>query len=197
MTKKSTQLFRHWIIDGRIILWFNIGPNSFPNGYSSCGMAGRSTSLWFCVSLWSARKSKYIRFQRTIFELHLRGFLLVVVVLLVAQVRDQLTQAMRNSDPRVRIVLVHRVKATGCNFQYGSNLGAPSNPTFWFRKTFVSWQNVLMTCHWFCELWELFNVLCHEALSDVNSCQESCINTNFNHTILLWQPFHSFLVLLQ
>ena len=43
------------------------------------------------------------------FELHLRGFLLVVVVLLVvAQVRDQLIQATRNSDPRVRIVFVFR-----------------------------------------------------------------------------------------
>ena len=66
-------------------------------------------SLWFCFSIRSARKSKYIRFQRTIFELHLRGFLLVVVVLLVAQVRDKLIQAMRNSDPRVRMVLVYRL----------------------------------------------------------------------------------------
>ena len=48
-------------------------------------------------------------FQRKIFELHLRGFLLVVVVLLVvAQVRDQLIQAMRNSDQRVRIAFVYR-----------------------------------------------------------------------------------------
>ena len=36
-----------------------------------------------------------------------RGLLLVVVVLFVAQVRDQLVQAVRNSDPRVRIVFVH------------------------------------------------------------------------------------------
>ena len=53
-------------------------------------------------------KSKYIRFQRKIFELHFRSFLLVVVVLLVAQVRDQLIQAMRNFDSRVRIVFVYR-----------------------------------------------------------------------------------------
>ena len=31
MTKKSDQLLRHWIIDGRIILWFNISANSFRN----------------------------------------------------------------------------------------------------------------------------------------------------------------------
>ena len=29
--------------------------------YSSCRWAGRSTSSWSCFSLWSARKSKYIR----------------------------------------------------------------------------------------------------------------------------------------
>ena len=150
MTKKTTQLFWHWVSDGRIILWFNIGPSSFSHGYSCCGWAGRNTSLWFCFSLWSARKSKYIRFQRTIFELHLRGFLLVVVVLLVAQVFDQLFQAMRNSDPRVRIVLVYGLNSNfhsifspsvaGCDFQYGPNCGVPSDPTLRFRCIFVSWQ---------------------------------------------------------
>ena len=64
---------------------------------------------------------------------------------------------MRNSDPGVRIVFVHRhdsdlnsifaVQATGCNFQYGSNFGVPSDPTFWCRCFFVSWQSVLTTCH--------------------------------------------------
>ena len=56
-------------------------------------------------------KSKYIRFQRKFFELHHRGFLLVVVVLLFAQIRDQLVQVMRNSDP-VRIVFVYRFTFT-------------------------------------------------------------------------------------
>ena len=64
---------------------------------------------WFCFSLGSACKRKYFRFQRKIFELHLRGFLLVVVVLFVDQVRDQLVQSVRNSDRRVRIVFVYRL----------------------------------------------------------------------------------------
>ena len=34
-------------------------------------------------------------------------------------------------------------------------------------------------------------------LSDFHCCQESCINTNFDQSIWLWEPFHSFLVLLQ
>ena len=63
----------------------------------------------FASGLQSARKSKYIRFQRKSLELYLRGFLLVVVdLLVVAVVCDQLIQAMRNSDPRVRIVFVYR-----------------------------------------------------------------------------------------
>ena len=84
--------------------------------------------------------AKYFRLQRKCFRLRFRSFLLVVVVLLVAQVRDQLVQAMRNSDHRVRIVFVHRfssnfhsiftLQATGCDFQHGSTFGVPSNSTF-------------------------------------------------------------------
>ena len=61
------------------------------------------------------------------------------------QVRDQLVQSMRNSDPRVRIVFVHRfnsnfhyiwtLQVTGCDFNTGPIFGAHSNPTFrvsWF-----------------------------------------------------------------
>ena len=80
MTKKSNQLFWHWVGDWQIMFWLTISPLSFTDGYSSCRWAGRNTSLWSCFSLWSARKSKYIRIQRKIFELHLRGVLLVVVL---------------------------------------------------------------------------------------------------------------------
>ena len=62
------------------------------------------------------------------FELNFWGFLLVIV-----QIRDQFIRAMRDSDPRVKVVFVRRrgsdlnsvltVQATGCNFQYGSNFG--------------------------------------------------------------------------
>ena len=63
----------------------------------------------FVVLLWPSigTQKQILSISTQIFELHLRGFLLVVVVLLAAQVRDQLVQAMRNSDPRVRIVLVY------------------------------------------------------------------------------------------
>ena len=133
MTKNSTQSFWHWVSDMRISSWLYVSPRSFTDRYSSCGWWSRSTSSWFCFSLWSARKSKYICLQRKFFELHLRGLLLVVVVLFVAQVRDLLIQSMRNSDPRVRIVFVYKfnsnfhsiftLQVAGCDFQHG--------PQFW------------------------------------------------------------------
>ena len=59
---------------------------------------------------------KQIRFQSKYFRLRFRGFLLVVVVLfVVALVRDPLVQAMRNSDPRVGNTIVHRFNS---NFHY-------------------------------------------------------------------------------
>ena len=91
--------------------------------------------LGFAFSLGSACKRKF-------FRLRCRGLLLVVDVLLVDQVCDKFVQAMRKSDPRVRIVFVCRfnsnfhsmltLQVTGCDFQHGSNFGVPSNPTFWF-----------------------------------------------------------------
>ena len=75
--------------------------DSFTNKYSSCRWASSWRSFWFCFSLGSACKRKY-------FRLRCRSLLLVVVVLFVDQVCDQLVQAKRNSDPRVRIVFVQR-----------------------------------------------------------------------------------------
>ena len=55
----------------------------------------------------------------------------------------------------------------------------------------------LTTCHWLCKLQELVSMFCHQVLSDFNCFQESCISINFEQSIWLWKPFHSFLVLLQ
>ena len=139
MTKQSDQLLRHCIIDGRKILWFKIGPIFYPLG-TIFAVELAEMSLSFFFSLWSAREIKCIRFKRTIFELHIRGFLHVVVVLLVDQVCDQLVRWMIKSDQRVRIVFVYRLNSdfhsvftlqtTGCDFQYGSNFDVLLNPTF-------------------------------------------------------------------
>ena len=64
-------------------------------------------------------------------------------LLLLKSVTTTLIQAMRNSDPRVRMVLVHghnsdlnfrfTLQVTGCDFQHGSKFGVPSDPAFRFR----------------------------------------------------------------
>ena len=66
MTKKSTQFFWHWIIGGRIILWFNIGPSSFSHKNSFSGWAGKNVFVVLLQPLIGSQK-KYIRFQRKIF----------------------------------------------------------------------------------------------------------------------------------
>ena len=69
-----------------------------------------------------------------------RDFLLNVVVLFVDQIRNKLSQSMRNSDPRLRIVFVYMfnsnfhsiftLQVVGCDFKHGPNFGVSSNPTF-------------------------------------------------------------------
>ena len=75
MTKKSTQLFWHWLIDWRIIFWLNVSSFLSPMDKVLVDGLARVRSQWFGFSLWSACRSKCICFQRKIFELHLGGFL--------------------------------------------------------------------------------------------------------------------------
>ena len=63
----------------------------------------------FALAFDRLAKARAFDFQRKIVGLHLGGFLLVDVVLLVDQIRDQLIESKRNSDPRVRIVFVYRL----------------------------------------------------------------------------------------
>ena len=71
----------------------------------------------------------------------------------------------------------------------GPILVFPRNQPFGSDRFFISWQSVLTTCHWFCELGEFFSVFCHEVLSDFNCCQESCISTNFFITLFCCESF--------
>ena len=103
MTKKMNLFLRRCTIGKRLFSWFDISPSSLPYKYGSCRRAGRFSFLCFCFCLRSVCKITRIQFQRILFELHFLGFLFVVV-----QVRDQLVQAMRNSDSWVKTVLVHR-----------------------------------------------------------------------------------------
>ena len=115
--------------------------------------------------------------------------------------------AMRISDPRVMIVFViHSIliytpyltcKQQVVTSNTGPNFGVPSNPTFWFRNILISWQSLLTTGHWICELWKFFSIFRHEILCDFNNIQESCIHTKCAQSVLLWLLFNSFSVSLQ
>ena len=163
--------------------------------YSSCRWASSGKSSRFCFSLWSACICEYIRFQRKCFRLRLRGILLVVVVLLVDQVCDQLVQSMKNSDPLMRIVFVYRFFFLFPLHIYLARrwLWLLTRAQFWFslesnlscEMIFIFWQMNSRQATDSVNCKNIFSVF--EILSDSNCCQESCITTHFNHTILLWE----------
>ena len=97
---------------------------------------------------------------------------------------------MRNSDPRVRMVLVHKLNSDFPVHLYlvGNRLELPKRAQSWcsFGSNFLvqmflrlSWYSVLTTGHWICELWKFFSVFRHEILSIHNCSEESCISTKF------------------
>ena len=133
MTKKMNQFLRHFIIGGLIFSWFNISPSSFSNRYSSCGWAGRISSLY--------RLAKSPAFNLNAYS---------------SSCTSELPgRCCSNSWPTC---WGHEKR----NFQYRPNLGVPCDPTFRFKCFFVSWQSVLTAGHCICELWEFCSVACHE-----------------------------------
>ena len=91
MTVKNPFLRHFWMFS-----CFNIGPSSFTKRYSSCGWAGRFSSLWFCYGLRSACKITRIESKRIFFELHFWGF-------------HQLVDVMWNSDQWELSLLVDKI----------------------------------------------------------------------------------------
>ena len=181
----------HWVSDMRINSWFCIGPRSFTDRYSSCGLS----------------RQKYVFVV-----------LLQPLIGLQKQMQSSSTQILRTSSRKFparcrrslccsspwptycnpweivthewklylfteTILTFHSIftlQVTSCNFQHGPNFGVPSNRTFWVRWFFISWQSVLTTCHWFCKLWELFTVFCHEVLSVRHHLFSGILHENIN-----------------
>ena len=137
MTKKIGQFLRHRLINGRIILWFNIGPLSFPNEYSSCRWTGKN----------------------------------VFVVLLYPLIGSQ--KQLHWFSPQNFRTASRRFPACCCRFPCCS-----SSP----RLTYSSHEKFWPTSE---------NCPTSTFVKNPASAQK------FNHTILLWQPFNSFLVSLQ
>ena len=178
MTKKRTHLCWHWVSDGRMIFKLNISPSSFPDGYSSGWWARRSTPLWFCFSIWSTNKSKYMRFEREFFW--------VFCSLLSSYSVDQVVTDLFNPWE----ILTHEWVLSLFNDSI-PNFHPYSLASYWLclltRAQFVcsleskpfgshdfSYLGKVyhdMPLHCICSLWELLSVLYHEELSDINRCQ--------------------------
>ena len=186
MTKKIDQFLGHWVIGERTFLWFNISRTSLLNRYSSCGWAVRNTSLWFCLRLWSTRKSTCIRFQR----------------IESSNCNSEFSCSFLSCSLLLRMAVVHRLNsnfhsiftlwAAGCDFKCGSNLSVHPNPTLWNRAFF----HPLTTCTHDrpLNLWVVKTMQCLLSwkLSDFNCVQESCISTNVQILITLsWCDFFS------
>ena len=62
MTKKIDQFLRHWKIDGRIFLWFNISPSSFPMGIVLVDELAKIRLCVFALAFDRLAKGTCIRF---------------------------------------------------------------------------------------------------------------------------------------
>ena len=83
----------------RIIFWLNISSRSFTDRYSFCRWVGRSTSSWFCFSLWSDSQKQVHSFSTQNLQTASQRFpARCCRPPCWSYVRDQLVQAMRNSE---------------------------------------------------------------------------------------------------
>ena len=91
--------------DRRVIFWLNTSQYLSQIGTIWVDELAGVRLRGFASALDRLAETRAFVLKRKVFELHLGGFLHVVVVLLVvAQVRDQLKQAIRNSDPTRKII---------------------------------------------------------------------------------------------
>ena len=155
----------------RIIFpWFNISPSSLlsmgtilgeePAGSLLCGFA-----LAF---------DRHAKSFASNFNAHSSSWTFGISIPLLFKFITKPIWSMRNSDPGVSIVSVHgpnsdlnstfTMQVTGCNFQYGPNLGVPLDPSFWLWCFVFSWKSVFTTGHCI-KLCEISSVFRHEILS--------------------------------
>ena len=204
MTKKSSEFLRHFIIGDWIFSWFNIRPISFTDNFSFCEELAELRLCGFCFSLLIASQKQIHSLSthnlRTVFQRFPSRCRPAPCSSSLWPICSKPLEMIHEWEwPLFKDSILISTPYLPCRQQVvtsGSNLGVPSNPTCWFRWVSISWQSVLTTSHWLCELWEFFNFFCHDVLSDFNCGQESCVSTNLYHSILLWKPFHSFLLLL-
>ena len=165
VSKKTDYSLRDFVHFKRWIWWINVNPVSLVHRY----VFGTSTGSLFCgfaFCLWSGRNNLHIEVWLLFFMWICKN--VCIVVIWIDHIFDC---SIRNSDPRLRIILTHRpdsnfnsifeVFLTGRDFQYKSNSHISLNPSFWLWSWIVSWKSVFTTSHW-TKLSKITSVLGHE-----------------------------------
>ena len=163
--------------------WFNIGPSFFPMGTVLGEEPAGSLLCGFALAFDRHAKSFASNFNAysSSWTSGISCSLLFKFITNLFDPWENLTHEWELSV-FVDIILISTpylpCKQQVATFQHGPNFGVPSDPTFRFRSTFVSWQSVFTTgrCT---ELWEFCSVFPHEILSNFNNIQKSCIHTKF------------------
>ena len=133
IVSKKIDHFLRKIVRGKILFsWLNVNPSSFVYWYGCCCTNEYSRS-WFCFCLRPGCNHLWY----SLFLWIRRNF--CVVLNRIDHIFDR---SIGNSDPRLRIVLIHRPNSnfnsylkcwkTGRDFQYGSNSHVSLNPSFCF-----------------------------------------------------------------
>ena len=204
MTKKSSEFLRHFIIGDWIFSWFNIRPISFTDNFSFCEELAELRLCGFCFSL-------LIASQKQIHSLSTHNL------------RTVFQRFPSRCRPAPCSSSLWPICSSHWKWLTSEN-GLCSKTPFWFPLHIYLVGNKLWlpgpilvfpriqpagsdefqsrgkvyspqaTDFVNCENSSIF--FCHDVLSDFNCGQESCVSTNLYHSILLWKPFHSFLLLL-
>ena len=133
MTKKIKYFLRYLVFGERIFPWFNIDP--IPSFNRNLGKSQQV--LFFVVLLLPSIGMQNLLHSilTNILRADLQEFLFHC-----CSNSSHTFESMRNSDPGVSVVSAQRhnsdinfmftVQITGCNFQYGPNLGVSLDPAF-------------------------------------------------------------------
>ena len=151
VSKKIDHFLRN-VVRGKILFWwFNVNPSSFMYWYGCC-CTNVCPRLWFCFWRWPLCK----HLDACLCTRSSCGSAGICVVLI--WIGHIFNRSIRNSDPRMRIVFIHRqdsifnsifeVLKTGRDFQYKPNSHVSLNPSFCLRSWIISRQSVFATSHW-------------------------------------------------
>ena len=163
-----------------------------------CCCPNEYSRLRCCFCLWPGCNHTWACLWNLLFLWICRNF--CVILNWIDHVFDR---SIGNSDPRMRIVLIHGLKSnfnskievleTGRDFLYRSNPHISLNPSFSLWSRIISSKSVFTTSYW-AKLSKINSVFGHEI--NFNNMHKSCFLTEFIHFVFWWKRFNLLNVLL-